>query len=198
MAQRADDRPRRVWTAEQLPVAQRDAGEQVQRVPEQRGLRRRADEQLPIDPPAVRNRELVEPPRVVLRRAAQPAAHGGVRPAQRGGDGPEPRPGRLGGQRVPDHFGGIGASSAQRIGQQYLRGPALFAARSPWGHRQRRCPQAANGAGARVSVRAFPRIGDSTSPRRVTMPSASPPAGARSPRPGSTSRAAPPPIPHRC
>jgi hypothetical protein len=54
VAERADDRPRRVWIAEQLPVAQRDAGEEVQRVPEQRGLRRRADEQLPIDPRAVR------------------------------------------------------------------------------------------------------------------------------------------------
>ncbi|HKR48366.1 MAG TPA: hypothetical protein VJT72_02090 [Pseudonocardiaceae bacterium] len=40
----------RVWITEQLPVAQRDTGEQVHRVPEQRGLRRRVDEQLPIDP----------------------------------------------------------------------------------------------------------------------------------------------------
>lgn len=101
MAQRADDRPRRVWIAEHLPVAQRDAGEQVQRVPEQRGLRRRADQQLPIDPRAVRNRALVEPPRVVLRRAAQPAAHRGVRPTQRGRDGPKPDPAALAASACP-------------------------------------------------------------------------------------------------
>ena len=49
MGEEADQRPDRVAAAEAVAEPHGRAGEQVQRVPERRRLRRRADQQLPVD-----------------------------------------------------------------------------------------------------------------------------------------------------
>ncbi len=101
IAQRSDQRPRRLWVGEQVPVAQRDPGEQVQRVPEQRGLPRRPDEQLSIDPRTVLNGALVEPLRVALRGTAEPAAHGEAGRSSRAAMARNPDPAALAASACP-------------------------------------------------------------------------------------------------
>lgn len=82
-----------------------------------------------------------------------------------------PDPAALGGQRVPDHFGGIGASSAAHRAaesawpraQRSALAVGSPSASLPPGRERCRCARVRTGAG-------FPRTGDSTSPRRAGCP----------------------------
>ena len=79
-------------TPEAIPVAQCGAGEQVQGVSEGGPLRRRSDQQLPVDRGGAVDAPPVQPLRVRLAGAAQPSSDGGLGPPEPGGDASDNRP----------------------------------------------------------------------------------------------------------
>ena len=91
MGERADQRPYRDGGAEPIPVAQCDADEKVQRVPERGPLRRRPDQQLPVDRGGAVDATALQPLRVRVADAAQPSSDGGLGPPEPGGDGGRPQ-----------------------------------------------------------------------------------------------------------
>ena len=75
------------WCAEPISVAQCGARDQVQRVPERGPLRRRPDQQLPVDRGGAVHGPPVQPLRVRVADAAQPSSDGGLGPPEPGCDG---------------------------------------------------------------------------------------------------------------
>jgi hypothetical protein len=83
----ADQRPHGDVDAEPIAVTQCGAGEEVQRVPEHGPLRRRSNQQLPVDRRGTVHAPPVQPLRVRIADAAQPPSDGGLGPPEPSGDG---------------------------------------------------------------------------------------------------------------
>src|SRR5664279_4869844 len=81
-----DQRPDWVCAAEAVAESHGRAGEQVQRMPERRLLRRRPDQQLPVDQDRMVDAAAVEPLRVRLSRGPQPSSDGRLGTPEAGGD----------------------------------------------------------------------------------------------------------------
>lgn len=100
--------------------------------------------------------------------AAQPAAHGGWRAAQRGGDAPVSHARGLASQRGADHLGGVGPAWLQRGRQQDLGGCASAAAHPSRAHLHRVAVMAAHAPAApyphRVRLPPHPRQGQPICP----------------------------------
>jgi len=116
-------------------------------VPERGPLRRRPDQQLPVDRGGAVDATPVQPLRVRVADAAQPSSDGGLGPPEPGGDGAVAGAAGVRDQGGPDRLGAVRAADGQRGREQDLGDPAVSAAGPPRGHGHGVCSDAADGAG---------------------------------------------------
>ena len=109
-------------------------------------------ERLCVEPDQLLRAALPEPVEMTgVAGATQPAADGGRRAAQRGGDPPVSQAFSLAGQCGADHLGGVRPTWLQRGRQQDLGGSAAAATHPPGPHVDRVGPEATHASAAAVS-----------------------------------------------